>query len=97
MDSMRRLIENLNGKTEAERALLRSAANASTSAAAASGLTFKPGDQVLDTATGLRGAVRDAFRTQSTQAEVFQVTLSDGRRVHRGVGELEADAPVGRV
>lgn len=57
------------------------------------GLRYRPGDRVIDLATGRRGAVLSGRLSQATSAHVYDVRMVDGNQVIRLETELGPDQP----
>jgi len=101
MENMRVLIDRLEQQVRARSAGPGSSSTASSGSPSRPGLSFQPGDKVLDLATGRKGTVVDGIRDEATGRQVYQLTLLTGETVTRSLSELGRDvaaiAPRGNV
>jgi len=87
-------VDRLTRQTAEERARAQTAATPTLSAEEKLGLRFRPGDRVVDLATGNRGEIVNGHRAPSTGRGVYVVKFENGIDTHRDDRELELDRAV---
>lgn len=84
-------IDRLRRQRDTDTEQLRLSGAPSISAEERIGLRYRPGDRVIDLATGRRGAVVSGRPSPATSAHVYDVRLADGNLVIRLETELGPD------
>lgn len=90
-EHMRALLDRLDRVSDEERQRLVRLGAANTSAPVNGEPRFRDGAAVIDLATGRRGVVRVAVRSDHTGLELYRVELVTGAMVYRQHDELEPD------
>ena len=91
MDNIRALMDRLEQQSRARKAAAATPGAPAPAPASSAGLAFRPGDRVLELATGRRGTVIAGARGDLASVQVFELELEDGRTVYRSREELAPD------
>ena len=96
MENMRVLIDRLEQQIRARERDRGPSSTATSGSPPRPGLSFQPGDKVLDLASGRKGTVVDGIRDDATGRQVSQLELVTGDRVFRSLSEIGRDVNVPR-
>lgn len=91
MENLRVLIDRLEQQTRQRQAAPGSGSSAPAPSTPRPGLSFQPGDKVLDLASGRKGTVVDGIRDDATGRQVYSLTLTTGETVYRSLSEVGRD------
>lgn len=86
------IVDRLRRHKATEEASQPLSATPSISAEERLGLRFKPGDRVLDTATGKRGSVVAGRPGVTSAGPMYEINFTEGRLVTRSESELVLDS-----
>lgn len=93
MTDIRNLVDRLNQSRAARERDQPPAGTGAPPRPPIDGLRYQPGDAVIELGSGYPGTVRAAARESVSGAELYEITLRDGRTVYRSVTEIGRDTP----